>query len=608
MNNSIYLFPKPENEPVLGYAPGSPERTAIRKALDELYNTVTEIPAIIGGKEVRTKNMGEVVMPTENHHVLARYHKVGEKEVKAAIAAAMKAQKEWANTPWIDRASVMLKIATLVSGKYRWLINAATMLGQGKTTMQAEIDSACELVDFLRYNTYYASQIYSDQPRSDKGTLNYVNYRAMEGFVFAITPFNFTSIASNLCMSPALMGNVCIWKPSTTALLSNYILMKIYKEAGLPDGVVNFLPGSGALIGKVAFADANLAGVHFTGSTSTFKGFWKAIGQNIDIYKTYPKIVGETGGKDFIMAHKSADAEQVATAIVRGAFEFQGQKCSAASRAYVPKSMWPKVKDIIGKMLKEIKMGDVRDFSAFVNAVIDEASFDNCMNYINHAKKSRGAEIVFGGNGDKSKGWFVEPTVILAKKPNYKSMCEEIFGPIITIYVYEDAKYEETCRLCDTTSPYALTGAIFANDRTALRKGAEILKYAAGNIYYNDKPTGAVVGQQPFGGARASGTNDKAGSYLNLVRWISPQAVKETFDPARNYSYPFVSNEDNPYKPAVAAKKAAAPKAAAKKAPAPKAVAKKAPAPKAVAKKAPAKVVAKAAPKAPAKKAVAKKK
>ena len=585
MNNSIYLFPKPENEPVLGYAPGSPERTAIRKALDELYNTVTEIPIIIGGKEVRTKNMGEVVMPTENHHVLARYHKVGEKEVKAAIAAAMKAQKEWADTPWIDRASVMLKIATLISGKYRWLINAATMLGQGKTTMQAEIDSACELVDFLRYNAWYAGQIYSDQPCSDKGTLNYNVYRAMEGFVFAITPFNFTSIASNLCLSPVLMGNVCIWKPSTTALLSNYILMKIYKEAGLPDGVVNFLPGSGALIGKVAFADENLAGVHFTGSTSTFKGFWKAIGQNIDIYKTYPKIVGETGGKDFIMAHKSADAEQVATAIVRGAFEFQGQKCSAASRAYVPKSLWPKVQKLVGKMIDEIKVGDVRDFSAFVNAVIDEASFDNCMRYIDHAKKSKDAEIVFGGNGDKSVGWFVEPTVILAKKPNYKSMCEEIFGPIITIYVYEDAKYEETCRLCDTTSPYALTGAIFANDRTALRKGAEILKYAAGNIYYNDKPTGAVVGQQPFGGARASGTNDKAGSYLNLVRWISPQAVKETFDPARNYSYPFVSNEDNPYKPAVAAKKAA-PKAAAKK------------------------VVAKAAPKAkaPAKKAVAKKK
>ena len=544
MNNSIFVFPKPENEPVKGYNPGSAERKEIRKALDELYNKVTEIPAIIGGKEVKTKDMGEIVMPTENHHVLARYHKVGEKEVKAAIAAAMKAQREWADTPWIDRASVMLKIATLISGKYRYLINAATMLGQGKTTMQAEIDSACELVDFLRYNAYYASQIYSDQPCSDKGTLNYVSYRPLEGFVFAITPFNFTSIASNLCLSPVLMGNVCIWKPSTTAMLSNYLLMKIYKEAGLPDGVVNFLPGNGALIGNVAFADANLAGVHFTGGTRTFNGFWKAIGQNIDHYRTYPKIVGETGGKDFIFVHNSADPEQVATAIVRGAFEFQGQKCSAASRAYIPASMWPKVQRIVGKMLKEIKMGDVRDFSAFVNAVIDEASFDNCMNYLNHAKKSKDAEIVFGGNGDKSKGWFIEPTVILAKKPDYKSMVEEIFGPIITVYVYEDAKYEETLHLCDQTSPYALTGAIFASDRKALRLGAEVLKYAAGNIYYNDKPTGAVVGQQPFGGARASGTNDKAGSYLNLLRWVSPQAIKETFDPARDYKYPFISSAE----------------------------------------------------------------
>lgn len=542
MNNSIFVFPKPDNEPVLGYKPGSPEREAIRAALDDLYNKVTEIPAIIGGKEVKTRDMGEVVMPTENHHVLARYHKVGEKEVKAAIAAAMKAQREWAETPWIDRASVMMKIATLISGKYRWLINAATMLGQGKTTMQAEIDSACELVDFLRYNTFYASQIYSDQPCSDKGTLNYNVYRPLEGFVFAVTPFNFTSIASNLCMSPVLMGNVCIWKPSTTALLSNYILMKIYKEAGLPDGVVNFLPGSGALIGKVAFADENLAGVHFTGSTATFKGFWKSIGQNIDKYKTYPKIVGETGGKDFIMVHNSADADQVATAIVRGAFEFQGQKCSAASRAYVPASMWPKVQKIIGRMLKEIKMGDVRDFSAFINAVIDEASFDNCKAYIDHAKKSKDADIVFGGKCDKKKGWFVEPTVIVAKKPDYKSMCEEIFGPIITIYVYDDKDFEKTCKLCDTTSPYALTGAIFASDRKALRTAADILKYAAGNIYYNDKPTGAVVGQQPFGGARASGTNDKAGSYLNLLRWVSPQAVKETFDPASDYKYPFISS------------------------------------------------------------------
>ena len=488
--------------------------------------------------------MGEIVMPTENKHVLAKYYKVGEKEVKAAIAAAMKAHEEWSNTPWIERASVMLKIATLISGKYRYLINAATMLGQGKTTMQAEIDSACELVDFLRYNAHYASQIYSDQPCSDKGTLNYVTYRALEGFVFAITPFNFTSIASNLCLSPVLMGNVCIWKPSTTAMLSNYLLMKIYKEAGLPDGVVNFLPGSGSLIGKVAFADENLAGVHFTGSTGTFNSFWKSIGDNIANYRTYPKIVGETGGKDFIFVHKSANAEQVATAIVRGAFEFQGQKCSAASRAYVPKSMWPKVEKIVGKMLDEIKVGDVRDFSAFVNAVIDEASFDNCMRYIEHAKKSKDAEIVFGGTGDKSKGWFIQPTVILAKTPKYKSMCEEIFGPIITIYVYEDAKYEETLRLCNETSPYALTGAIFATDRKALRKGAEILKYAAGNIYYNDKPTGAVVGQQPFGGARSSGTNDKAGSYLNLIRWTSPQAIKETFDPAYDYKYPFISDAE----------------------------------------------------------------
>ncbi len=544
MNNTIFSFPKPENEPVLGYKPGSVERKEIRKALDELYNMVTDIPAIIGGKEVRTSETGTVVMPTENHHVLAKYYKVGEKEVEMAIEAAMKAHEEWANTPWIDRASVMQKIATLICGKYRWLINAATMLGQGKTTMQAEIDSACELADFLRYNAYYASQIYSDQPCSDRGTLNYVTYRPLEGFVFAITPFNFTSIASNLCLSPVLMGNVCIWKPSTTALLSNYLLMKIYKEAGLPDGVVNFLPGNGSTIGKVAFANANLAGVHFTGSTGTFNSFWKSIGDNIANYRTYPKIVGETGGKDFIFVHKSAEADQVATAIVRGAFEFQGQKCSAASRAYVPASLWPAVKELVGKMMSEIKMGDVRDFSAFVNAVIDEASFDNNMRYIEHAKQSHDAEIVFGGHGDKSQGWFIEPTVILAKTPKYKSMCEEIFGPIITIYVYDDDKYEETLHLCDETSPYALTGAIFANDRKALRQGAEILKYAAGNIYYNDKPTGAVVGQQPFGGARASGTNDKAGSYLNLIRWTSPQAIKETFDPAHDYKYPFISDAE----------------------------------------------------------------
>ena len=544
MNNTIFSFPKPANEPVLGYAPGSPERKKIREALDELYNTVTEIPIIIGGKEIRTGNMGTVVMPTENKHVLANYHKVGEKEVQMAIEAAMEARKQWAETPWIERASICQKIATLIAGKYRYLINAATMLGQGKTTMQAEIDSACELVDFLRYNAHYMSQIYADQPCSDKGTLNYVTYRPLEGFILAVTPFNFTSIASNLEMSPVLMGNVTLWKPSTTALLSNYLLMKIYKEAGLPDGVVNFLPGSGALIGKVVFASPDFGGVHFTGGTNTFNGFWKSIGENINNYKTYPKIVGETGGKDFIFVHHSANVRQVATAIVRGAFEYQGQKCSAASRAYVPASMWPEVKKLVGEMISTIKVGDVRDFSAFVNAVIDEASFDNCMNYIEHAKQSPDAEIVFGGTGDKSVGYFVQPTVILAKKPDYKSMCEEIFGPIITIYVYDDDKYAETLQLCNSTSPYALTGAIFSTCRKALHEAYDVLKYAAGNIYFNDKPTGAVVGQQPFGGARASGTNDKAGSYLNLLRWVSPQAIKETFAPAEDYSYPFVSDAE----------------------------------------------------------------
>ena len=544
MNNAIFTFPKPSNEPVQGYQPGSAERKAIRMAMDKLLSEVTEIPIIIGGKEIRTGNMGDVVMPTDHKHLLARYHKVGEKEVQMAIDAAMAAHKQWAETPWIDRASVMMKIATLLAGKYRYEMNAATMLGQAKTTMQAEIDSACEAIDFLKFNVHYASQIYADQPISDAGTLNRVEYRPLEGFVFAITPFNFTSIASNLCMSPVLMGNTCIWKPSTTSLLSNYVLMKIYKEAGLPDGVVNFLPGSGTTIGKVAFASPHLAGVHFTGSTKTFNSFWKTIGDNIGNYRTYPKIVGETGGKDFIFAHSSSCPKAVATAIVRGAFEFQGQKCSAASRAYIPQSVWNEVKEHIGNMLQEIKVGDVRDFSAFVNAVIDEASFDNCMNYINHAKESNDAEIVFGGTGDKSVGYFVQPTVILAKTPDYKSMKEEIFGPIITIYVYADDKYEETLHLCDSTSPYGLTGAIFATDRKALRLASDILRYAAGNVYYNDKPTGAVVGQQPFGGGRASGTNDKAGSYLNLIRWVSPRAIKETFDPPTDYKYPFISDAE----------------------------------------------------------------
>ncbi len=544
MNNAIYSFPKPANEPVLGYKPGSEERKKIKEAMHQLLNEVTEIPIIVGGKEIKTGDMGTVVMPTDHKHILARYHKVTEKEVRMAIDASMQAHKEWACTPWIDRASIMLKAASLLAGKYRFLMNAACMLGQAKTTMQAEIDSACETIDFFKFNVHYASQIYADQPISENGVLNRVEYRPLEGFVFAITPFNFTSIASNLCMSPVLMGNTCIWKPSTTSLLSNYLLMKIYKEAGLPDGVVNFLPGSGSLIGKIAFADPNFAGVHFTGSTKTFNSFWKSIGDNIANYRTYPKIVGETGGKDFIFAHHSSCPKAVATAIVRGAFEFQGQKCSAASRAYIPCSMWAEVKKYVGEMLHEIKVGDVRDFSVFINAVIDEASFDNCMNYINHAKESKDAEIVFGGTGDKSVGYFVQPTVILAKTPDYKSMKEEIFGPIITVYIYEDDRFEETLHICDSTSPYALTGAIFATDRKALMKASHILRYAAGNMYYNDKPTGAVVGQQPFGGARASGTNDKAGSYLNLIRWTSPRAIKETFCSATDYKYPFISDAE----------------------------------------------------------------
>ena len=540
MNNSIFMFPKPENEPVKGYAPGSAERKEIRKALDELYAKVTEIPAIIGGKEVKTKNMGEIVMPTENHHVLARYHKVGEKEVQAAIAAAMKARQEWAETPWIDRASVMMKIATLISGKYRYLINAATMLGQGKTTMQAEIDSACELVDFLRYNTYYASQIYSDQPCSDKGTLNYNVYRPLEGFVFAITPFNFTSIASNLCMSPALMGNVCIWKPSTTALLSNYILMKIYKEAGLPDGVINFLPGSGALIVEVATNSKYFSGIHFTGSTATFKSLWKQASLNVDKYISYPRLVGETGGKDFIFVHPSADKKAVATAAFCGAFEFQGQKCSAASRMYIPKSLWPDVLKDIKAMCKEVKMGDVTDPTNFINAVIDEASFDKCKSYIDYAKEADDAKIVIGGKCDKKKGWFVEPTVIETTNPRFKSMEEEIFGPVLTVYPYDDDKVDETAQLCDETSPYGLTGAVWGRDRLAVEKLTDKLCYAAGNFYINDKPTGAVVGMQPFGGARASGTNDKAGGEFNLIRWIIPRVIKETLVSPTDYRYTYM--------------------------------------------------------------------
>jgi 1-pyrroline-5-carboxylate dehydrogenase len=541
MNNAIFRFQAPKNETVLGYAPNSTERKELEKELKRQYNTTIEIPLIIGGKEVKTGKLGKVVMPTEHGHVLATYHQCTAKEVKAAVDAALSARKEWAATPWEDRASIILRAAELFARKYRYVMNAACMLGQGKNAFQAEIDSACEAIDFMRFNPFYAAQIYADQPFSPTtDCINRVEYRPLEGFVYSITPFNFTAIAVNLNISPVLMGNVTVWKPATTALLSNYYAMKILQEAGIPDGVINFLPGKGSVISDVVMAHPDLAGIHFTGSTAVFQSFWKTVGENIGKYRTYPKLVGETGGKDFIFAHKSADPQELAVAIVRGAFEYQGQKCSAASRAYIPKSLWSMVKDNIGAMLKTIKMGDVRDFSNFVNAVIDEVAFDNIAGYIERARKSKDAEIIFGGKCDKSVGYFVEPTVIEAKKPDYETMREEIFGPVITVYVYDDKDFEKTLDLCDRTSPYALTGSIFSNDRYATLAAERALRFSAGNFYINDKPTGAVVGQQPFGGARASGTNDKAGSYLNLVRWISPRTIKETLTPPADYRYPFL--------------------------------------------------------------------
>ena len=542
MNSAVFKFEKPKNEPVLSYAPGSPERAELTAELERMASSPIEIPLIIGGKEVRTGNLGKVVMPHNHSHVLATYHLAGEKEVKMAIDAAVEARKKWEKIPWVERASIAIRVAELIAKKYRAVMNAATMLGQSKNAYQAEIDSACETIDFLRFNAHFMSQIYSDQPTSPTSdVINRMEYRPLEGFVFAVTPFNFTAIASNLCMSPAIMGNVVVWKPATTAILSNYYLMKIYKEAGLPDGVINFIPGKGSVIGKEIFAHREFAGVHFTGSTWTFNSFWTEIAKNLPNYRSYPKIVGETGGKDFVMVHPSADSQQVAVALVRGAFEYQGQKCSAASRSYVPKSLWTSVKERIGAMLSEIKMGDVRTFSNFVNAVIDEAAFDSIASYIDKARTSDKAEVVFGGKTDKSKGYFIEPTVILASDPHFVTMEEEIFGPVLTVYAYEDADFEKTLDLVDSTSPYALTGSIFSNDRYATELAFEKLKYAAGNFYINDKPTGAVVGQQPFGGARASGTNDKAGSYLNLIRWTNPRSIKETLNPPADYKYPFLA-------------------------------------------------------------------
>jgi len=541
MNNAIFSFREPKNEAVKGYAPGSEERRLLKEELERQSNMQVEIPLIIGGKEIKTGKIGKVVMPTDHNHVLATYHQCTDKEVNMAIEAAMSAKEAWGNLPWIERCSIIMRAAELFATKYRYVMNAATMLGQAKNAMQAEIDSACESIDFMRFNPYFAAQIYAQQPLSPVECINRLEYRPLEGFIYAITPFNFTAIAVNLNISPVLMGNVTVWKPATTSLLSSYYAMKIFMEAGIPAGVINFVPGSGSVISNVVLNSPDFGGIHFTGSTGVFNSFWKTVGENVGKYRTYPKIVGETGGKDFVFAHSSACPQEIATALVRGAFEFQGQKCSAASRAYVPVSLWEKTKNSMSAMLKEIKMGDVLDFSNFVNAVIDENSFDNIAGFIERAKSAKDAEVIFGGKCDKSKGYFIEPTVILTTNPRYESMEEEIFGPVLTIYVYEDAKFEETLKLCDTTSTYALTGSILAHDRYAVMVAEKALRYAAGNFYINDKPTGAVVGQQPFGGARASGTNDKAGSYLNLIRWVSPRTIKETLVPPTNYKYPFLA-------------------------------------------------------------------
>ena len=544
MANALFNLPLPPNEPVRNYAPGSPERKRLKAKLTELKNQHIEIPLIIGGKEIKTGKLGRCVLPHQHQKEVGQYHQAGEKEVQLAVKASQKARKQWAEMQWYDRVAIFMKAAELLAGPWRDTLNAATMLGQSKNAFQAEIDAAAELVDFFRFNCFYAMQIFEQQPSySPAGIWNRMEYRPLEGFVFAVTPFNFTSIAGNLPSAPAIMGNVSLWKPASSAVYSAYYIMKIFQEAGLTDGVINFIPGSGSKVGNPVMASPELAGIHFTGSTSTFQGMWKIVGNNIHNYNWYPRIVGETGGKDFIVAHQSANLEALGVALIRGAFEYQGQKCSAASRAYIPKSLWPDLKGYLVKELKTIKMGDVEDFSNFMNAVIDRAAFDTITEYIDYIKKSDQSEIIFGGNYDDSTGFFIEPTVAVTTDPKFRTMQEEIFGPVLTLYIYDDNKYEEVLHLCDETSPYALTGAIFSKDRYAIELADKILVNAAGNYYINDKPTGAVVGQQPFGGGRASGTNDKAGSLLNMIRWVTPRTIKETYVPPTNYRYPFMQEK-----------------------------------------------------------------
>jgi 1-pyrroline-5-carboxylate dehydrogenase len=540
MNNAIYNFSEPKNEPVYSYKPGSPERAKLEEELNYQINEIIDIPLIIGGREVRTGQIKNVVMPTDHGHILAHCHQATEKEIQMAIDAAMDAKCEWMNLSYVERGSIMAKAAELISMKHRYRLLAATMLGQGKNVFQGEIDAICEVIDYLRFNTYFASLIYSEQPLSEGESLNRLEYRPLEGFVYTISPFNFTAIASNLNTSVALMGNTTIWKPASTALLSNYYLMKILDEAGLPGGVINFLPGSGELLSSIILKNRDFGGIHFTGSNPTFNALWKEVSNNLTTYKSYPRIVGETGGKGFIFAHNSSNTDELATALARGSFEFQGQKCSASSRAYIPESIWGETREKLLGMISEMKMGDVTNFKNFINAVIEESAFNKIMSYIEKVKSAADAEIIAGGNGDKTKGYYIEPTVILTRNPHFITMEEEIFGPVLTIYVYKDDAFEDTLKLCDETSPFALTGAIFSKDKYATILASRILRYSAGNFYFNDKPTGAMVGQQPFGGSRASGTNDKAGSHLNLLRWVSPRTIKETLLPATDFRYPFM--------------------------------------------------------------------
>lgn len=543
MPKGIYKVPTPINEPVKSYAPGSTERKDLQAMLKELRSKQLDIPMYIGDEEVRSGNKTRLAPPHDHKHTLGYFHKSDKKHVSQAIRAALTAKKKWAELSWEHRASIFLKAAELIAGPYRAKLNAATMLGQSKNAYQAEIDSACEIIDFLRFNVYYMSEIYGEQPQSAPGIWNRLEWRPLEGFIYALTPFNFTAIAGNLPASCAMMGNTVVWKPSNTQVYSANVLMEVFRKAGVPDGVINLIYPSGPDAADVIFAHPDFAGIHFTGSTAVFQNIWKTIGNNIHLYKSYPRIVGETGGKDFILAHPSADAKVVATAISRGAFEYQGQKCSAASRAYIPKSLWKDVKELVLADLKTMKMGGTEDFTNFINAVIDENSFNKLSTYIANAKKDKKAEIIAGGKCDKSKGYFIEPTIIQAKDPMYVTMCEELFGPVLTVYVYDDKKFDETVKLVDKTSPYALTGAIIAQDRYAIEKMTKNLSNAAGNFYINDKPTGAVVGQQPFGGARGSGTNDKAGAKINLLRWVSPRTIKETFVPPTDYRYPFLQKD-----------------------------------------------------------------